>query len=47
LHNKSHNHYQYDFSYINIIDNDITIDNVLTVDINKLINIYSNMSLRY
>ena len=34
-------------TYVNIIDNDITIDNVSTIDINKLINIYCNTGLRY
>jgi len=35
------------FSYVDIIDNDIAIGNVLTLNINKLINIYSNTGLRY
>ena len=35
------------FSYVDIIDNDIAIDNVSTVDIDKLIDIYSNTGLRY
>ena len=34
-------------SYVDIIDNDIAIDNVSTVDIDKLIDIYSNTGLRY
>ena len=35
------------FSHVDIIDSDIAIDNISTVDINKLINIYHNTGLRY
>ena len=43
----SKNQSQGGFSYVDIIDNDIAIDNVSTVDIDKLIDIYSNTGLRY
>ena len=35
------------FSHVNIINSDIAIDNILTVDIDKLINIYHNTELKY
>ena len=38
---------QHDFSHVDIIDSNIAIDNILTININKLIDIYTNTGLRY
>ena len=38
---------QHGFSHVDIIDSDIAIDNISTIDIDKLINIYHNTGLRY